>query len=116
MNMKDPEGKTHHVMATFMRDGKAVEEVVGKVKLISPSGKEQLADLKSFGSGIYAANFLIDEPGKWGGVRGVGLPHPLPGLDFFFNLSYKIVHFRAYFRYNIFIYSAKYFTKRHHLR
>ena len=66
MNMKDPEGKTHHVMTTFMRDGKAVENVVGKVKLISPSGKEQLADLKSFGSGIYAANFLIDEPGKWG--------------------------------------------------
>jgi hypothetical protein len=66
MNMKDSEGRTHHVMATFMRDGKPVENVVGKVKLISPSGKEQLAGMKSFGSGIYAANFTIDEPGKWG--------------------------------------------------
>jgi hypothetical protein len=44
---------------------------------------------------------------KGGGVRGGGLLHPLPGLDFL-NLSYKIVHFRAYFRYIITIYSAKY--------
>lgn len=66
MNMKDPDGKTHHVMATFMRDGKKIEKIVGKVKLISPSGKEQLASLKDYGSGIYAANFSIDQPGKWG--------------------------------------------------
>ncbi len=66
MNMKDPDGNTHHVMATFKRDGKKIEKVVGKVKLISPSGKEQLASLKDFGSGIFAANFAIDEPGKWG--------------------------------------------------
>ena len=66
MNMKDPDGNTHHVMATFKRDGKMIEKVVGKVKLISPSGKEQLAGLKDFGSGIFAANFTIDEPGKWG--------------------------------------------------
>lgn len=66
MNMKDPDGKTHHVMATFKRGEKQIEKVVGKVKLISPSGKEQLASLKDFGSGIFAANFTIDEPGKWG--------------------------------------------------
>lgn len=66
MNMKDPDGNTHHVMATFKRDGKKIEKVVGKVKLISPSGKEQLAELKDYGSGIFAANFTIDEPGKWG--------------------------------------------------
>jgi len=30
------------------------------------SGKEQLAGLKDFGGGVYAANFTIDEPGKWG--------------------------------------------------
>ena len=66
MNMNDPEGKTHHVMATFTRDGKKLESVAGKVKLISPSGKEQLAGLKDFGGGVYAANFTIDEPGKWG--------------------------------------------------
>lgn len=66
MNIKDPEGNTHHVMATFMQDGKKLENIIGKVKLISPSGKEQLANLKNFGSGVFAANFTIDEPGKWG--------------------------------------------------
>lgn len=66
MNMKDPDGKTHHVMATFMRDDKKIEKIAGKVKLISPSGKEQLASLKDYGSGIFAANFTIDQPGKWG--------------------------------------------------
>ncbi len=66
MNMKDPQGKTHHVMASFMRDGKKIDNVVGKVKLISPSGKEQLASLENFGSGVFAANFSIDQPGKWG--------------------------------------------------
>lgn len=68
MNMKDPSGKTHHVMATFSRNNEKLMKVVGKVKLISPSGKEQLADLKDFGSGVFAANFTIDEPGKWGVV------------------------------------------------
>ena len=68
MNMKDPEGKTHHVMSTFNRDGKKLENITGKVKLISPSGKEQLASLKDYGSGVFAANFTIDEPGKWGVV------------------------------------------------
>ena len=66
MNMKDPEGKTHHVMATFKRDGHAIMKAAGKVKLISPSGKEQMASLEDYGSGVFAANFTIDEPGKWG--------------------------------------------------
>lgn len=65
MGMKDPEGKTHHVMATFMRNDEKVSKAVGKIKLISPSGKEQLAAMKDFGSGVFAANFTIDEPGKW---------------------------------------------------
>jgi hypothetical protein len=66
MNMKDPDGKTHHVMATFTRDGEKISKVVGKIKLVSPSKKEQLADLKDYGGGVFAANFNIDEPGKWG--------------------------------------------------
>lgn len=66
MNMKDPDGKTHHVMASFLRNNEKITKAVGKVKLIAPSGKEQLADLKDYGSGIFAANFTIDEPGKWG--------------------------------------------------
>ncbi len=66
MNMTDPDGRTHHVMASFAKDGAKIEDAVGKVKLIAPSGKEQVATLKHFGSGVYAANFTIDEPGKWG--------------------------------------------------
>ncbi len=66
MNVKDPDGKTHHVMATFKRDDHAITKAVGKVKLISPSGKEQVASLEDYGSGVFAANFTIDEPGKWG--------------------------------------------------
>ena len=66
MNMEDPDGNTHHVMATFSRDGEKMEKVAGKVKLVSPSGKEQLSELQHFGSGVFAANFTIDEPGKWG--------------------------------------------------
>jgi hypothetical protein len=68
MNMEDPDGNTHHVMATFSRDGEKMEKIAGKVKLVSPSGKEQLAELQHFGSGVFAANFTIDEPGKWGVV------------------------------------------------
>jgi len=66
MNMKDPDGKTHHVMAMFMKDGQKIEKAVGKVKLIAPSGKDQVADLTDFGGGNFAANFTIDEPGQWG--------------------------------------------------
>lgn len=66
MNMKDPEGKTHHVMATFTRDNKKITSIIGKVKLVSPDKEEQIAALMDYGGGIYAANFIIDEPGKWG--------------------------------------------------
>lgn len=66
MNMSDPEGRTHHVMVSFMKDGQPITEIAGKVKLIAPSGKDQVATLKDFGSGVFAANFTIDEQGKWG--------------------------------------------------
>jgi len=66
MKMKDPDGNTHHVMATFSRNGEKIAKIVGKIKIISPSQKAQLADLKDFGGGVFAANFTIDEPGKWG--------------------------------------------------
>lgn len=66
MNMKDPDGKTHHVMVTFKRGDDKITKAAGKVKLIAPSGKEQIAPLKDFGGGNFAANFTIDEQGKWG--------------------------------------------------
>jgi hypothetical protein len=66
MNMTDPDGKTHHVMATFLKNNEKITKAVGKVKLIAPSGKEQLETFKDYGNGIFAANFNLDEPGKWG--------------------------------------------------
>jgi hypothetical protein len=66
MKMTDPEGRTHHVMVSFMKNDQKIAKAVGKVKLISPSGKEQLANLKDFGNGVFASNFTIDEEGKWG--------------------------------------------------
>lgn len=66
MNMTDPEGRTHHVMASFTKDGSKIEKAVGKVKFISPSGKEQITTLQDFGGGVFAANFTLDEKGKWG--------------------------------------------------
>jgi hypothetical protein len=67
MNMKDPEGNTHHIMVKFFDEAKEgrIKDVVGKVKVISPSGKEQLGDLTDY-SGIYAANFTFGEKGKYG--------------------------------------------------
>lgn len=49
MNMVDPEGKTHHVMASFMKNDEKVTKAVGKIKVIAPSAKEQIADLKDYG-------------------------------------------------------------------
>ena len=66
MNIVDPEGKTHHVMVNFSKDGVELTKAVGKIKLIAPSGKEQTATLKDYGGGTFAANFSIDEAGKWG--------------------------------------------------
>jgi hypothetical protein len=66
MNMTDPEGRTHHVMVSFMKSDQKITKAVGKVKIIAPSGKEELADLQDFGSGVFAANFTFDEEGKWG--------------------------------------------------
>ncbi len=66
MNMVDPDGKTHHVMASFMKNDEKITKAVGKIKIISPSGKEETADLKDYGGGAFAANFNIDENGKWG--------------------------------------------------
>ncbi len=66
MNMSDSEGRSHHVMVSFMKNGKKITKAVGRVKLISPSGKEQIVDLKDYGNGIFAASCTIDEMGKWG--------------------------------------------------
>ncbi len=67
MNMKDPEGNTHHVMVKFFHANSKdqIKNAVGKIKVISPSGKERVETLQNY-SGILAANFTFDEKGKYG--------------------------------------------------
>jgi len=58
MNMKDPNGDTHHVMVKLFHDSMnhPIKDAVGKVKIIKPDGKEQTNGLKNY-NGIFAANF-----------------------------------------------------------
>lgn len=67
MNMKDPQGATHHIMVKLFHDAMnhQIQNAVGKIKVISPSGKEQILSLKNY-NGIFAANFTFDEKGKYG--------------------------------------------------
>jgi hypothetical protein len=67
MNMKDPKGNTHHVMAKFFDKATKdqIKDAIGKIKVIAPSGKEQVASLQDY-SGIFAANFTVAETGKHG--------------------------------------------------
>jgi hypothetical protein len=67
MNMKDPNGSTHHVMVKLFHDSAnhPIKDAVGKVKVIEPNGNEQINSLKNY-NGIYAANFTFIEKGKYG--------------------------------------------------
>ena len=67
MNMKDPEGATHHIMVTFHDDSTdaQIKDVTGNIKVIGPDKKDQVGKLKNY-SGTYAANFAFGEKGKYG--------------------------------------------------
>lgn len=67
MNMKDPDGATHHIMVKLFDDGMnhQIKNAAGKVKVIGPDKTEQTNLLKDFG-GIYAANFSFPKIGKYG--------------------------------------------------
>lgn len=67
MKMKDETGATHHVMLKLYGDatGDQIHEAIGKVKVIDPSGAEQISDLKNY-NGIFAANLTFKDPGKYG--------------------------------------------------
>jgi hypothetical protein len=67
MNMQDPGGATHHVMVKFFNadTGEQIKKAAGKIKIIAPSKKEAVVSLKDY-NGIYAANFTVDEAGKYG--------------------------------------------------
>jgi thiol-disulfide isomerase/thioredoxin len=67
MKMEDPEGNTHHMMVKFFDDTTRdrLEDLIGKIKVISPEGSDQVAKLKNYG-GVFAANFTFKEKGKYG--------------------------------------------------
>jgi DNA-binding transcriptional regulator of glucitol operon len=67
MKMKDTGAATHHVMVKFLQADKnePLRNVMGKIKVVSPSGKEQTETLKDY-SGVYAANFSFPEKGNYG--------------------------------------------------
>ncbi len=67
MNMKDPDGATHHVMVKLFNEkmNHQIKDALGKVKVIGPDKKEQAAMLKNY-SGIFAGNFTFEEKGKYG--------------------------------------------------
>jgi hypothetical protein len=67
MNMKDPNNATHHVMVKLFHDSvnRPIKNAVGKVKIIDPTGGEQITTLKNY-NGIFAANFSVKKTGKYG--------------------------------------------------
>ncbi|MBW1837520.1 MAG: hypothetical protein JRF71_11605 [Deltaproteobacteria bacterium] len=67
MNMKGPDGATHHVMVKLFHDSMnhPIKNATGKVKIIGPGKKEQINPLKNY-NGIFAANFAFKETGKYG--------------------------------------------------
>lgn len=67
MNMKDPDGATHHIMVKIFHNdmNHQIKDTTGKIKVINPSGKEQTGSLKNY-NGVFAANFIFNEKGKYG--------------------------------------------------
>lgn len=67
MNMKDENGATHHIMVKLIDDANSqqVLDAIGKIKVVSPTKKEQVQSLKDY-NGILAANFTFNENGKYG--------------------------------------------------
>ena len=67
MNMKDPNGATHHVMVKLVHDSMnhPIKDATGKIKVIEPDGKEQINTLKNY-NGIFVANFSFEKTGKYG--------------------------------------------------
>ncbi|MEK6195761.1 MAG: hypothetical protein N2F24_16220, partial [Deltaproteobacteria bacterium] len=50
MNMKDPNGATHHIMVNLFHDSmnQPIKDAVGKVKVVGPDKKEQINTLKNY--------------------------------------------------------------------
>ena len=86
MKMKDPDGATHHVMVKFVNadSGEQLKEATGKIKVIAPSKKEVVVDLKDY-SGTFASNVTFDEPGKYGVICLVKIDGKKPLYKFWYT-------------------------------
>lgn len=67
MGMKSKDGATHHIMVKFMNEKNhaSVKKAKGKIKVISPSGKEEIIEMKDY-QGVFAANLTFKDSGKYG--------------------------------------------------
>jgi len=67
MNMKDAKGATHHVMVRLFQDetNHPITEAEGKIKVIGPDQKSQVADLENY-NGVFAAKISFSQKGKYG--------------------------------------------------
>jgi hypothetical protein len=67
MGMESEGGATHHIMVKFIDEDYKfpVTDVRGKMKVISPSGKERVIELKDY-QGTFAANLTFRDSGKYG--------------------------------------------------
>lgn len=86
MNMKDDQGKTHHIMVKLIDDKTKAEikSAVGKIKIISPDGAEQISALKNY-SGIFAANFTFASKGKYGVICLLKVKDQKKVVKFWYN-------------------------------
>ena len=67
MGMKSEDGATHHIMVKFVDEDYhfPVTDVRGKMKVIDPSGKEKVIELKDY-QGTFAADLTFKGSGKHG--------------------------------------------------
>jgi len=86
MKMKDPDGATHHVMVKFIDadSDDQLKKAVGKIKVITPSKKEMVVDLKDY-SGTFASNVTFDEAGKYGVICLVKIDGKKPLYKFWYS-------------------------------
>lgn len=67
MGTKAEDGSTHHIMLKIFHDSMnhQIKEATGKIKIIGPDKKEQVASVTNYG-GIFAANLKFHKKGKYG--------------------------------------------------
>ena len=67
MGMTSEDGATHHIMVKFFNEesDSPSTRARGKIKVISPSGKERVIEMKDY-QGVFAANLTFEDSGRYG--------------------------------------------------